>query len=324
MSPKWARRLSLLNVGVNVLIVVTGGAVRLTDSGLGCPSWPNCQPGSFHATAEMGMHGAIEWGNRLFGAVVGLVAIAAFVAAVMRRPRRASLVWLTGTVAVGVAAQAVIGAFTVGADLTPWLVSVHFLVSAGILVAAYAAWVRSGEPDGRVRALTPRPVRALVWLIAAVAVATLAIGTMVTGAGPHAGDPDSPRLGFDLDTVTQFHADAVFLLVGLSIALVFTLRAVDAPKRLRNAALLLVGMEFAQGAIGLTQYFTGLPVLLVGAHVFGAVLLWVAVLRLLFATRTRLPDTRPPRQRDVLTFEDDEPDADDEREAAAEASRAGL
>jgi cytochrome c oxidase assembly protein subunit 15 len=311
VSPNWVRRLGLLNVIVNVVIVITGGAVRLTGSGLGCPSWPNCAPGMFHATAEMGVHGAIEWGNRLFGSVVALVAIVTFIAAVWRKPRRTSLVWLTAIVGVAVAAQAAIGAFTVNTGLAPWLVSVHFLVSVGILTAAYAAWRRAGEPDGRARLVVPVMIRRLWWLLAAVALTAILIGTVVTGSGPHAGDPDAVRLGVDSELAAQLHADAVFLLLGLSVALVFAMHAVSAPARACRAAWLLVAVEGAQGAIGLVQYFTGLPVLLVGAHMLGAALLWLAVLVVGFTLRRREPVSlaHVPKQ-SVLVLNGDEDDAE--------------
>lgn len=243
----------------------------------------------FHATSAMGIHGAIEWSNRILGVVVGLVAIAAFIAAFYRKPRRKSLLWLTAIVAVGVAAQGGIGAVLVGSTLTPWLVSIHFLVSIGLLAAAYTAWVRSGEPDGDVEPIVPTAVRHLWWVITAVAVVAQMVGTVVTGTGPHAGDPDAIRLGLNLELVSQLHADIVFLLIGLTVALVFTARAVSAPAKLRTAAWVLLAVELGQGLIGLVQYFTGLPELLVGAHLLGAALLWLAVLKVGAATRQRRP-----------------------------------
>ncbi|WP_211207378.1 COX15/CtaA family protein [Stackebrandtia nassauensis] len=297
MSPKWVRRLSLANIIVNVAIVVTGGAVRLTGSGLGCPSWPNCAPGTFHATPEMGMHGAIEWGNRLFGAIVALVAIVTFVAALLRKPKRASLVWLTGFIGVAVAVQAFIGAATVGTDLSPWMVSVHFLVSIAILAAALVAWVRAGEPDGEVRLTVPKPVRSLWWVLVGVTVAVLFVGTLVTGAGPHAGDKDSPRSGLDTELISQAHADLVFLLVGVTIGLVFTLRVAGAPAAASRRVWVLIGVIAAQGLIGFVQYFTDLPAPLVGAHLLGAAVLWLTVLWVGVPMRERLAPSLEVRQR---------------------------
>lgn len=313
MSPKWVQRLSLLNVGVNVLIVVTGGAVRLTDSGLGCPSWPNCQPDSFHATAEMGIHGAIEWGNRLLVGFVGVVAVATLLAAILRRPRRRSLIWLSALVVAGIPAQAIIGGLTVLSGLNPWVVGLHFLASTGVVAAAYVGWTRSGEPDGRVQPVVPAAIRTLAWTAVGAAFLSIVLGVVVTGSGPHAGDPDSPRTGLDPALTAHIHAQAVFFLVGLCVALAFALRATHAPAAPRRALWVLLAVIAAQGAVGFTQYFTGLPELLVGAHMLGSMLLWIAVLRLALATRKRLPAEGPPR--DVLIFEaaddeDDEADAE--------------
>lgn len=271
---------------VNVLIVVTGGAVRLTGSGLGCPSWPNCAPGTFHTTAAMGIHGAIEWGNRLLGATVGFVAIAAFLAVLMSKPRQRPVLWLSTVVAIGVAAQGGIGAFTVGTRLAPWLVSVHFLVSIGVVTAALTAWQYSREPAKKGDNRVPSAVRGLWWTVTAVALIAITAGTVVSGSGPHAGDPDAQRLNFDPVLVSQAHADIVFLLLGLSIALLFTLHATDASSAARCAAWILLIVELSQGLIGMVQYFTGLPEILVGAHMLGAALLWIAVLLTGFQLRT--------------------------------------
>ncbi|HIV56827.1 MAG TPA: COX15/CtaA family protein [Candidatus Stackebrandtia faecavium] len=279
MSSKWVRGLSLLNVIANVIIVVTGGAVRLTGSGLGCPTWPNCAAGTFHATAEMGIHGAIEWGNRLLSVAVGIIAVATLLAAIAYKPRRTSLIWLTGAVTGAVVLQGGIGAFTVNTGLAPWLVSIHFLVSMGILAFAYTAWRRANEPDGTIhtRAL-PTAVRVLWWLVAGAATASLIVGTLVTGAGPHAGDPNAPRLALDPAVISQVHADVVFALIGLSLGLALCLHALRAHRSVVTAAWVLLAVELGQGAIGMVQYFTGLPELLVGAHLAGACLLWLAVL----------------------------------------------
>lgn len=287
MSPAWVRRIALINIIANVVVVVTGGAVRLTGSGLGCPSWPNCAPESFHATAEMGWHGAVEWGNRLFGVVVGLIALAGLIAAWKRKPRRTSLIKVSTILLIGIPLQGVIGGITVMTGLNPYTVAGHFLASIVVMVAAVAFYVRSGEPDGPPRTIVPQPLRLLAWLITATAAAAIVVGTAVTGAGPHAGDPDTPRLNIDGHLITQLHADAVFLLLGLTVAMVLALRAVKAPRPTLMAAYWLLGVELAQGLIGYVQYFTNVPALLVGAHMLGAAVLWVAALLLPFRTRVR-------------------------------------
>jgi cytochrome c oxidase assembly protein subunit 15 len=293
ISPPLVRRLALASLAANVVIVVTGGAVRLTGSGLGCPTWPRCTGDSYTTTPEMGMHGVIEYGNRMLGGVVGVIAIAALLAAVRLRPRRPAVVRLAALVLAGVLAQGVLGGITVLTGLNPWTVAAHFLLSALVIAAAFAQWRRVDEPDGPARAVVPAPLRGLVRLLTALSGVVLVLGTLVTGAGPHAGDPDTPRMGFDLTTISQLHADVVFLLVGLTVANWFALRAVAAPSAAVRAAAILLGVELGQGLIGFVQYFMHVPPLAVGLHMFGACLVWLATLNLLFATRVRvaLPDS---------------------------------
>ncbi|HET8662239.1 MAG TPA: COX15/CtaA family protein [Micromonosporaceae bacterium] len=283
------RRLALASLLANVGIVVTGGAVRLTGSGLGCPTWPRCTDESYVVTPEMGGHGLIEFGNRLLTGVVGLLAVACVVAALLARPRRRPLVGLSLLVFAGIPAQAALGGVTVLTGLNPWVVAAHFLLSMAVVAAAYALWRRAGEPDGPVRAVVGRPVRQLVGVVVAVSAGVLVLGTVVTGSGPHAGDAAAPRTGLDPQTVSQLHADAVFLLLGVSIALWFALRAVGAPAPAVRASAVLVGVELAQGAVGFVQYATGLPALVVAAHMAGACAVWLATLAVAARTHTRVP-----------------------------------
>ncbi len=285
--PDLLRRTALASVAANVGIVVTGGVVRLTGSGLGCPTWPRCDNESLVATKALGYHGAIEFGNRTLISVVGGLALACAVLALAQRPRRRDrLVW-SGLVLAGIAAQAVLGGATVHSVLNPWVVSGHFLLSIAVIAAAYRLWVASREPDGPVRpALTP-PLRALTWLVAGVSAAVLAAGTVVTGSGPHAGDASARRTGLDPGMVAQLHADAVMLLIGLSVGLWYALRTAGAPGPVRRAAAVLVGVELAQGLVGFVQYFTHVPALLVGVHMAGACAVWLATLAVLARSRVR-------------------------------------
>ncbi|MQA23924.1 MAG: heme A synthase [Micromonosporaceae bacterium] len=289
VSPAAVRRLALASLVANVLIVLTGGAVRLTGSGLGCPTWPRCTEDSYVNTAEMGAHGLIEFGNRGLSIVVGMAAVATLAAVLWSRPRRRGLTWLAGAVVVGVGIQGLIGGISVRVNLNPWVVAGHFLMSMVVIAAAYALWRRSAESDAPARPLVPRELRWLAGTILAATLTVLAVGTVVTGSGPHAGDPGSPRIDVDPLLVTQLHADAVFLLLGLSIAAWLALRAVGAPRHAVRAALLLLGAELAQGLVGFTQYFTALPAPLVAAHLAGACAVWLAALHLAYATceRTR-------------------------------------
>jgi cytochrome c oxidase assembly protein subunit 15 len=293
VSIRLLRRLALASIIANVVIVVTGGAVRLTGSGLGCPTWPRCTDDSYTATPEMGIHGAIEFGNRTLSPVLTLIALAGLLAALRYRPQRRSLVHLSAAVLLGIVAQAVIGGITVWTDLHPSAVGMHFIISMAILLAAYAFWRRVDEPDGPARPLVPTPLRTLAWITVVVSAVAVVLGVLVTGSGPHAGDPSAPRNGLDPERISQIHAESVFLLLGLSIALWLALRAVEAPANAVRAAGVLVVVELAQSLIGFVQYFTGLPEVLVGAHMLGASLVWLATLAVLWSTRERQPLTSP-------------------------------
>ena len=281
------RPLALASLVANVALVVTGAAVRLTGSGLGCPTWPRCTEQSYTTTAEMGVHGVIEFGNRMLTFVLGLLAVLCVLAALLERPRRRSTVGLSLAVLFGIPAQGVVGGITVLTDLNPWVVGLHFLLSMALIAFAYALWKRTAEGDGRPVSLVPRPLRQLAAVLAVVSAAVIAMGVVVTGSGPHAGDEDAKRNGLDPEAVSQAHADVVFLLIGLTIGLIFALRAVPAPPAAVRAAGVLLAIELGQGLIGFVQYFTHLPVLLVGAHMLGASLVWTGTLAVLWSLRER-------------------------------------
>lgn len=293
VSTTLLRRLAYASIVANVAIVVTGGAVRLTASGLGCPTWPRCTDASYTTTAEMGVHGVIEFGNRLLTFAVGAIALATLLAVLAHRPRRPGLTGLSVAVFLGIPAQAVIGGITVLTNLNPWVVGLHFLASMAVIAAAYALWRRIVDPDGPAVPVVPGPLRTLARLTTAVSVAVLVVGTWVTGSGPHAGDHGAARNGLDPQTISQVHADGVFLLVGLSVALVLALRAVGATGPAR-AALVLVAVELGQGLIGFVQYFTHLPAVLVAAHMLGSCLVLLATLAMLWSTRQRRPVAADP------------------------------
>ncbi len=288
-------RIALVNLVANGAIVVTGGAVRLTGSGLGCPTWPRCTDDSFVATPELAGHGAIEFGNRLLTFVLAAVAIATVVA-VFRSGRR-DLRPLALVAFLGIPAQALLGGVTVLTGLNPWTVAAHFLLSSVLVAVSTVLWLRSREP-GVGRPLVRRPIALLVGGISAVTAAVLVLGTVVTGSGPHSGDldgsgaPSGGRMGFDPETVSQLHADAVFLLVGLTVALLVALYAMDAPGRVRRAARDLLVVQLLQGVVGFVQYFTHLPVVLVLLHMLGAVLVTAYTARLAWSVRG--PATEQP------------------------------
>lgn len=286
VSPAVVSRLALANAVANGAIVVTGGAVRLTGSGLGCPTWPRCTTESFVATPELAGHGVIEFGNRLLTFVLAAIAIATVVA-VWRSARR-DLRPLAALTFLGIPAQALLGGVTVLTGLNPYTVAAHFLVSIVLIALATVLWLRSREP-GVGRPLLRRPLALLVTGIAAVTGAVLVLGTLVTGSGPHSGDvdeddvPTGDRMGFDVELVSQLHADAVFLLLGLTVALLVALYATDSPGRVTRAARDLLVVQLAQGVVGYVQYFTDLPVALVLLHMLGAVLVTAFTARLVWS-----------------------------------------
>ena len=282
VSSSVVSRVALANAIANGAIVVTGGAVRLTGSGLGCPTWPRCTDASFVATRALAGHGAIEFGNRMLTFVLTAVAIATLVT-VFRSSRR-DLRPIALVSVLGIPAQALLGGITVLTGLNPWTVAVHFLVSSALVAVATTLWLRSREP-GVGQPLVRRPLLALTTGIAAVTAAVLAVGTVVTGSGPHCGDPKAGRTGLAPQLVCQMHADLVFLLVGLTCALLAGLYATDAPDRVKRAVQDLLVVELAQGVIGFVQYFTHLPVALVLLHMLGAVLITAFTARLIWSVR---------------------------------------
>ena len=288
-SPRTVRRLALAGVVANSAIVVTGGAVRLTSSGLGCPTWPRCTESSYTPTAEYAVHGVIEFGNRLLTFALTAVVLALLVAVWRPRPVRPGMRRLAVLLFLGIPAQAVLGGITVLTGLNPWTVMGHFLVSAVLIALATVLHQRSREGD-----LAPRPVvaRLLQHLGTGLLVlvgATLVLGTVVTGSGPHSGDIAAGRTGLDPQAMSQLHADLVFLLVGVTVAFWVALKATGAPPRAVRAMGVLLAVELAQGAVGFAQYFTGLPVLLVGLHLVGACLIVVTAVQAVLALRDRGP-----------------------------------
>jgi heme a synthase len=286
---EWLRGWAWASIVANCVLVVTGGVVRLTGSGLGCPTWPRCTEESFTPHGAYNIHSAIEFGNRMLTYVLVAVAVGTFVAAWQsgrRDLRRLALV-----MALGIPAQAVIGGITVLTDLNPWIVSLHLLCSLAIIGVAVLFLERVSRPAPAVK---PRgAVVGLAWATFASAWAVLYVGTVVTGSGPHAGDAHSDRNGLSPLQMSQLHADLVFLFVGLTLGLLFAVVAGGYPATTRNAVVLLLAFEVAQGAIGFVQYFTELPVVLVGFHMLGAALISAAVTWALIRVREPVAGWRP-------------------------------
>ncbi len=270
----WLRRLGWATLVGNIGIVLTGGAVRLTASGLGCPTWPRCTEESFTPHGALDFHSAIEFGNRTLTFLLAAIAIATFVSAWQsgRRDLRVLALWL----GLGIPAQAIVGGITVLTDLNPWVVSFHLLVSLAIISLAVLYLHRIDHPAFPVVEEAPRHVT-LAWATYIATWVVLYLGTVVTGSGPHAGDVEVPRNGLDPLQISQLHADFVFLLVGLTVALVIV-----HPTR---ATWTVLAVELAQGLVGVVQYVTDLPVVLVGFHLLGAAVLTAVVTRMLIEVR---------------------------------------
>lgn len=282
-------RFALASLLANVGIVVTGGAVRLTGSGLGCPTWPRCTEDSFVPHRELGVHGAIEYGNRMLTGVLVAVAVATAVVVWRHRPIRTGLRRLAVVLALGIPAQALLGGVTVLTNLNPWVVAGHLMLSMALISLSVLLLRRVDEGDGPPTPLVAGPALQLTRLVYALVWVVLYLGTVVTGSGPHAGDAGSPRNGLDPATMTQVHADLVLLLVGLTAGLVLALRTASAPARAVTAAQWLLGVELAQGLVGVVQYVTDLPLLLVGLHLFGAAVLVATATWTLLSVRERGP-----------------------------------
>ncbi|MDK9498521.1 COX15/CtaA family protein [Streptomyces katrae] len=290
-SPRTVRRAASAALLMSVAIIVTGGAVRLTGSGLGCDTWPKCTDDSLVVTQAQGFHGAIEFGNRMLTyvlcAAVGWFILAARAAKPWRHPLT-RLGWTQFALVMG---NAVLGGITVLTGLNPYSVAGHFLLATTLIAVTTVSWQRTREGDGAPRPRVPGPVRKLSWALTATTLVLIAAGTVVTGSGPHAGDKSEiKRMPFDWAATAHVHAIAAWLVCALAVAMWLVLRVVDAPADTRARARDLLVVLLAQGAIGYVQFFTKLPEVLVAVHMLGSCLVWISVLRLALSLRERSTD----------------------------------
>ncbi len=277
------RRWAIASLVGNMGIVVTGGLVRLTGSGLGCSSWPQCEPGSYVPPVPT-VNASIEFGNRLLTFVLIVIAVGTFVAAWKARDAagrpRPDLRRLALATGLGIPAQAVIGGVSVLVGLNPWWVGLHLVVSIALIVLCVVMIHTAGD-------LPPLPLRPLARVLArftfAVGLVSLLLGMVVTGAGPHAGDAEAPRNGLELAAVARVHSLSVWVVVALTIALVVVTAGSGAARR---AVWVLLAVELVQAAIGYLQYFLGLPVVVVALHVLGATLFTAALAHLWWSARS--------------------------------------
>ncbi len=275
-----------------VLNVVTGAAVRLSDSGLGCPDWPTCA--QHHLTPPLRLHPVIEFGNRLVVFVLVVACLVTVVASFLRRPARNDLRWLSSVLIVGVLGEAVIGAFVVYTKLNPYVVMTHFMVGMALLAGAVELALVAGHRPGRGTLVVSRGTRALTRCLVALIVVVLAAGAATTGTGPHAGGKGAKRIPIGLEDMTRIHAELVIAAVVVLLVLLWVLWRTDAPSRVQDAGRVLLVVMIAQGIIGYTQYFTRLPAVLVGIHVLGASTVWATVLWFHHGLSDHLPEAEDP------------------------------
>ena len=284
----WTRPILIANLIGQIGIIGTGGAVRLTKSGLGCSTWPQCEPGSFtpqfHEATTL--HPYIEFGNRTLTGVLGVIGVLVLVALYTDLKRSRSYRLLGLVPIVGVLAQALIGGVVVLLHLHPGWVSLHFGVSAALVAASLYLLHRHGEGDTAPTPVVGPRVHALSWVLAVLTAAVIVLGVLTTGAGPHSGDAEvGYRIAIDPALLTRLHAVAVWAFLAALIGYLVAVRR--GPVLVRRAALILLVITLAQGAIGYVQYFTGLPELLVGLHMIGAAVLVAGTTRVWLTNRVR-------------------------------------
>ena len=277
-APRALRRWAIASLVANIVIVVTGALVRLTGSGLGCPTWPRCTADSYVTHPALGLHGAIEFGNRLLTFALIVVAVMTWLSAMAYRPRSRRLRWLTAAMALGIPAQGVVGGITVLTRLNPFVVAIHLLLSFVLIALAVwlvrLTWALAAAPSSGWGVRFARIAFVGMWV-------AVWLGTVVTGSGPHAGDEHSVRTGFDPATVAHVHAVAVYLTIAATFGAVFVVR--------NTPSLLLLAVEVLQAGIGLSQYHLGLPIGLVLLHLLGAALAVAAATNLFLSVRRREP-----------------------------------
>ena len=303
ISPETYRKITLFALLALGAIVVTGGAVRLTGSGLGCSDWPNCEQDQFVAHLEY--HAMVEFINRLITGLVSVAVALAVLGSMWRQPRRGDLTaWSWGLVA-GVIGQIVLGGLVVIFELTPWLVMSHFLLSMVLLwnatILVHLAWLDDDHVAPAVK--RPAAMTRLAWLQSLAGSVVLVTGTIVTGSGPHGGDEEVERFPFEIPDVARIHAIAVIALGALVVITIVVLQRFEVESRLQRQAQLLLLVILAQGVVGYVQYFTDVPVLLVGAHILGATVLWTMVVAYHMEVRRPLADPASSNGSRAPTFE---------------------
>ena len=284
---KFGRRISLANLIAQSGIIVTGAIVRLTGSGLGCPTWPDCAPGSLIPVAGQveGFHKYIEFGNRTLTFLVLAISIALFVFSLLNEKRNI-IVW-SFLPLIGTLLQAVLGGITVLTGLNPGTVMAHFLLS--IVLVGISVKIYDYFNNQRTSKVLPKIVDNYVKVVTLVGLAVIILGTITTGSGPHSGDEIAARFNLDIRVIAWLHADSVLLFVGLVVGLLVISRINPESKQIYKITRILFIICLVQGFIGYVQWFNGLPWILVSFHVIGAVITWIAITNLaLYSSNTLL------------------------------------
>lgn len=303
VTPRSVRHLCVLSLVSVGAIVLTGAAVRLSGSGLGCSDWPTCSKG--HLTPPLHFHSLMEFGNRMVTVVLVVVIGVTFLAVLRRSPFRRDLAWLAGALVAGVLAEAVIGGLVVYSKLNPYLVMVHFLATLALVVVAAVLLHRSSRDysPGSGRLIVPRPILILSRAMCCLLAVVLSAGAATTGAAPDGGGSQgqivAKRIPVPLRDMAELHSSLALLLVGVAISLAVALHAIGVPERVRKAARMLVVTLMLQAVVGYAQYFTHLPAVLVELHELGATVLVIGASQFLLALSDHAPERVSPRLRAV-------------------------
>ncbi len=292
LGPRRFLLLSRITLGVLLANIVTGAAVRLSDSGLGCPDWPTCS--HQRLTPPLSLHPVVEFGNRVVVFLLVVACLATAVASFIRRPARSDLRWLSGGLLLGVVGEAVLGAVVVYTKLNAYVVVTHFMVGIALLTVGVVLTLRANHATGRGTLQVSRGALRITRLLLVMLIGVLVAGATTTGAGPHAGGKGAKRIPIGLEDMTRIHAEVVIASVLVLLALLWVLWRTDAPRTNQDGARILLAVVAVQGLVGYVQFFTHLPALLVGVHVFGATMVWSTALWFHHGLSSHLPELAPP------------------------------
>jgi heme a synthase len=308
IGPRSFLLLCRITLAMVVLNVATGAAVRLSDSGLGCPDWPTCSKS--HLTPPLSLHPVVEFGNRVVVTALVVACAATMLASFRRRPGRRDLRWLSVGLILGVLGEAVVGAVVVYSKLNAYVVATHFMLGMALVAVAVVLTLRAGHAPGRGTLVVTGSALRLTQLLVALLVAVLAAGATTTGAGPHAGGKGAKRIPIGLEDMTRIHAEIVITATLVLLVLLWVLWRTNAPAPIQDSGRILLAAMVIQGLIGYTQFFTHLPAVLVGVHVLGATLVWSTALWFHHGLSDHRPEPVPGPGRDPALRATTGPDGD--------------